>query len=159
MGDWTVDICILRCIEAKGELVMECITFLELQIKKNEYICLDTDNEILDKYESSVNLHNPSDIIGKWWKKIGHRGLVRDIFRGMPNDLREELSRMKFHDDDILYVEVAKQSLSKRIVSFDSDFGCCPLHEKNRGDIKELLESFEVHCFDPEEAMNELLNI
>jgi hypothetical protein len=158
LGDWTIDICILSNIEKREGLIMECVTFLELQVERNEYICLDTDGEILSMYESSVNLHNPSDIIGKWWKKVTHRGLVRDIFRRMPNSLRRELSRIKFHDDDdVVFVEVAIGSSSKRIVSSDSDFGCCPSSRKNRKDVKDLLESFGIFGFAPEEAINELL--
>ncbi len=156
MGDWVVDICILDTIKKEEELVLECITFLFLQSDKKEYICLDSDGEILSLYESHVNLYNPSDIIGKWWKKIQRRGLVRDVFGRLPHDLKNELLKLKFHDDDLIFVKVARGSLNKRIVSINSDFGCNFSSPKNRQDIKEFLKSFGILCLTPEEAIDDL---
>jgi hypothetical protein len=158
LGDWVIDVCILDTVEKKEEPAMACVTFLYLQIRYNEHVCLDNDGVIVSVYESNVNLHDPSDLVGKWWKTVQRRGLVRDIFAHLPRKKADDLLRIGFHDDDLIFVRVAFRSVSKRIVSLDSDFGCNPSSPKNREDIKRLLESCEVHTCTPEEAIADLSN-
>lgn len=148
-----MDVCVLDTVEKVGASAMSCVTFLHLQTRSNEYVCLDNDGTILSVYESHVNLHDPSDFVGIWWKTIQRRGLIRDIFAYLPKKQVNALLKLGFHDDDLIFVRVAFKSVSKRIVSINSDFGCNPSSPKNREDIKELLESFEIHTVTPEEAI------
>lgn len=156
MKDWVVDVCILENVEKREESSLSCVTFLYLQSKKKEFICLDSDGEILSIYESHVNLHNPSDLVGRWWKLVTHNDLARVIYAQLPKKVEDALLEMKFHDDDLIFVRVASKSRSKRIVSVNSDFGCCPASQKNREDVKRYLESLKIHTHTPEEALNDL---
>lgn len=158
MGDWVVDVCILDNVDKVGESALACVTFLYLQEINNEFVCLDTNGVILSIYESHVNLHNPSDFVGKWWKAVQRRGLIRDIFASLPKKQEYTLLELKFHDDDLIFVKVAFNSVSKRIVSVDSDFGCNPSSPKNREDIKKVLESFKIRAYTPDEARTKVLN-
>lgn len=151
-----VDVCILDTVEKKEESAMSCVSFLYLQIRNNEYVCLDNNNIILSVYGSHVNLYDPSDFVGIWWKTIQRRGLVRDIFAHLPKKREDALLELGFHDDDLIFVKVAFKSVSKRIVSLDSDFGCNPSSPKNREDVKRLLESFAICTLTPDEAITTL---
>jgi hypothetical protein len=154
--DWVVDVCVLDTVEKVEEPALACVTFLHLQTVNNEGICLDNDGVILSTYESHVDLHNPSDFVGKWWKAVQHGNLVRFIFSHVPKTMEENLLKLKFHDDDIIFVRVAFASLSKRIVSLDSDFGCNPASSRNRDDIKELLGTYRITTLTPAEAVTSL---
>ncbi len=154
-----IDVCILENIGNMEESAIPCSAFLYLQMDKYEHICLDADGIIFSVYESHVDLHNPSDPVGKWWKFICHNNLIRNIFAHLPKKRENVLLELKFHKNDLVFVKVAFKSVSKRIVSLDSDFGCNPSSPKNREDIKELLESFGIHTLTPEEAITDLSNL
>ncbi len=156
MKDWVVDVCILDTVEKIEESALSCVAFLYLQSKKREFICLDSDGEILSLYESHVNLHNPSDLIGRWWKLVTHNDLARIIYAQLPKKVEDALLGMEFHNDDLIFVRVASKSRSKRIVSVNSDFGCSPASQKNREDVKKFLESLKIHTHTPEEAISDL---
>ena len=122
MGDWVIDVCVLDNVDKVEENGLECIGFLCECIRKKERICIDNNGEIIRLYKNRVNINNPASIIGRWWKKIQLNSLMSIIFPGLENRIRESLCIKGFHDDDLIYVEVANKSRNRRIVSVNSDF-------------------------------------
>lgn len=160
LGDWTVDVCVLKYSDHDFETSLNCQHFILSFIKKNfykkkeQFICVDKSGKILDSYKKHVNMKNPSDIIGKWLSSLcRYRTKIRVLYPDLNRKQKKKLLELGFHDDDLIYVEVANVSQKKRIVSVDTDFGCNPKKEKNRVDIREFInEQIGVSIYTPNEA-------
>jgi len=155
MMDCTIDVWILKTVKAGGEDYHNCVLFLEMIIETRCKVCVDNQGELLESYNKLVDYRNPADFIGRWWKHMQRN--LKIVWPKLPTKIHNELSTLRFDEDDLIYVEIANASIDRKIVTGDSDFGCNPRSQKNREDIKSYLKNqLDVTPLTPEEAKNEL---
>jgi hypothetical protein len=158
MTGWVVDTCILdSCVPEKEEkgkgIDLDCVAFLVHHMDSQDSVILDNEGEILKQYKRKIKLYEPFNIVAAWFTHLTNKGLLYSVSGHLKEDYVESLRKMKFHDDDLVFVAVASNSISKKIVSTDSDFGCSPDPSKNRDDIRAFIrEELSVLVYPPHEA-------
>lgn len=158
MNDCTMDEWVLRSIRggACGDIYHYCVSFIEaFLLEKKCQLCVDGKGTIVGWYENIANKNRgPSDIVKRWWESVQIKGKLKYVKPRITNAMKGKLKKMKFHDDDYIWVEVANVSISKRIVSGDSDFGCNPNSpKKNREDVRDYLKKHGILAMPPQEAL------
>jgi len=157
MNDCTIDYWVLKTIRCCGDDYHNCTLFLEILLYCNCKVCIDDEGTICAYYNNLIDYKNPSDIIGRWWKTVQLRSL-KPVKPRITNRMHRELLKLQFDQDDLIYVAIANSSIDKKIISGDSDFGCNPISQKNRTDIKMYLKNIHrIVAITPKEAVTELI--
>ena len=157
MNDCTIDVWVLKTIRCCGYDYPNCKLFIEILLDCNCKVCIDNKGVIFNYYTRLIDWKNLSDLIGRWWKTIQLRNLKR-VKPRIEDEMYRDLLKLKFHQDDLIYVAVANSSIDKNIITGDSDFGCNPISSKNRNDIKIYLKDKQsINAITPKEAADELI--
>lgn len=156
MNDCTIDVWVLKTIRCCGDEYHNCTLFLEILLYCKCKVCIDNEGIIFNYYNDLVDWKNPSDLIGQWWKTIQLRNL-KPVEPRITDGMHRDLLKLKFDQDDLIYVEVANSSIDKNIITGDSDFGCNPISPKNKNEIKIYLKENRINAITPKEAVDELI--
>ena len=145
--DWTVDTCVLY---KAADVDLKAIHFLGNILEDMDIVALDHEKCIENEYRkcickiTSKNAEGRTFIL-KWYKHIVGKLFTR--FSGnLESRHKEELKKLRFHDDDWTFVAVCKRTKDKNLVSEDSDY--------NKKVKEYLLEKMEVHVLSIQDSLN-----
>ncbi|MDD5014539.1 MAG: hypothetical protein PHW73_05490 [Atribacterota bacterium] len=144
---WTVDTCVLYDFVGGN---YDAFYFLHGITIKNDKVVLDQEKHIETEYQNcmkKIKFENKfaCDFISKWFTTVVSRCVIKycgDL------DIRHKkaLKKLNFHDKDLPFVAVCKQTKDKNLVSKDSDYN---------NEVKEyLLEKMEVHVLSIQDSLN-----
>ena len=123
MSDIVIDTSILyECANINGT----AIYLLENYIRKNIFICFDFEEKILSEYKKCFikikKAKSPGEkFLQKWFSKISSK-LIKQYSGNLTQKQKQDLKDLSFHNDDYVFVGVAIKSISKIIISEDSDY-------------------------------------
>ena len=118
--DWVVDTWVIaKTLEPHSPEYMDSMTLLT-SIASDHSIALDVEGKIYEEYDPYM----PFDSFARqWWIKIAGFGKVTFFPSKLPASVeRRLLDSLAFHNDDIKFVGVAHRTVSRRLVSNDSDY-------------------------------------
>ena len=118
--DWVVDTCVIEETNKPFEPhYMDAMTLLT-SIAKHYWIAVDVGDEIYNEY----NPYMPwGSFARQWWIKITGTGKVSFLASTLPKKVKNHLvNDLKFDNDDIKFVGVAHRTVSRKLISKDSDY-------------------------------------
>ena len=135
--DWTIDTTVLYCACAhmpegkpkqianqvrKNDAKMSASSLLMLILDEEHRVAFDEDGQILGEYRRCLEKQRtPGSFITKWFVQTLK---LADYYVGdVPNDHDGALKRLRFHRKDFVFVAVAAQTNTRRlVVEGDSDY-------------------------------------
>ena len=114
--------------------------------KENHVLCVDQDGLILEEYRKNIELHFGS-FISAFWKLIEKQNRIsyKDVSQ-VPRSIESDLKKLKFDEDDIIFVKVSYVSTDRRIVTTDLAEGD---YDKI---VREYLNRWGITVYAPTEA-------
>lgn len=87
-------------------------------------ICLDEGGAIRKEYQACFE-QNRLGFPLKWFDRMQRSGRIDVLPPRLEKRLKQRLSELRFHKDDMVYVGVAAASQDKTIITGDSDYNRC----------------------------------
>lgn len=145
--DWTVDACVLYDCVYKN---YDAIYFLHGIIINNDKVALDQEKHIETEYQVCIKKIRSEnkfirDFISKWFTTIVSRCFIK-YCGNLDIKHKKALKEIKFHNKDLPFVAVCKQTKDKNLVSKDSHYS---------SEVKEyLLEKMGINVLSIQDSLN-----
>jgi len=144
---WTVDTCVLYDFVYGN---YDAFYFLHGITIKNDKVALDHEKYIETEYQTCIKKNRAEnkfvrDFISKWFTTIVSRCVIK-YCGDLDIKHKKALKKLNFHNKDLPFVAVCKQTKDKILVSKDSGY-----NDK----VKEYLqEKMEVHVLSIQDSLN-----
>lgn len=145
--DWTVDTCVLY---KAADVDLKAMHFLGDILEEMDIVALDHERCIDNEYERCINKITFKNAEGRTFILKWYKHIVGKLFTRFSGNLekrhKKALKKLNFHDKDLPFVAVCKQTKDNNLVSEDSGYN---------SKVKEyLLEKMEVHVLSIQDSLN-----
>lgn len=122
--EWTIDTNVL-CLAAK--LDFDAIEFLNRTQRCGGYVIFDISGYIEDEYRRCLKKAEAArkpgaNAVRVWLREILDKNQIRYVWGNITKKQKDELIKLRFHDDDIPFVEACARSLEKQLATDDLDY-------------------------------------
>ncbi len=122
--EWTIDTNVLG-LAARND--MAAVEFLCRIQRLREHIVFDNSGYIEGEYrrclKKAETARKPgANIVKVWFREILDKNQIRYTWGTITRKQKDELIKLRFHDDDVPFVEACANSLKKKLATDDSDY-------------------------------------
>jgi hypothetical protein len=122
--EWTIDTNVLGLATRTD---MAAVEFLSRVQRLGGHVVFDTSGYIEGEYQRCLDKAKAArkpgaDMVRVWLREILDKNQIRYVWGTITKKQKDELIKLRFHDDDVPFVEACARSLEKQLATDDSDY-------------------------------------